>query len=510
MRLDGATLLRNTGYNVVGRVLPMLVAAIAIPLLMAELGPSRFGILALAWVLTGYFTVFDLGLGEASTKYVAEALGRGQHRRIGSILHAATLVQGTMGVVACVLLWFAAPLLGGKLFSVPRDLTVETIWCFRILALSLPAVFAAGSLRGALGAVQRFDLVNAIAVPMGMASFLLPLLGVALGWDLPAIVALLAGSRLLGWWLFRRTCHRLFSSGDGEPGRLRLGLIRTLLRFGGWTTVSSVVGPILVYADRLIIGSTLTVAAVGLYAAPYEILARASLLIPSLAAVLLPAFSALDAAGMEERALRLFSRAVRAILLVFLPALGLAAVYAPNLLSWWLGDAYDPQQAAVFRILAVGFLLNGLAHVPYTLLKGTGHPDVPARFHLLELPVHVLLLYLLMSWAGLPGAALAWSLRAGLDMVLLWSAPSRLDLARFVREAIRSAAPSLVVALVFLGAAAGVRFLAPPQPWEALLIAGGALSALMLAWRFGLEEVERLQVIRLLRRGLRREVGQVA
>ncbi|MCZ7592513.1 MAG: oligosaccharide flippase family protein [Kiritimatiellae bacterium] len=63
---------KNTVWNLVGMCAPMAVALFAIPLLIKGLGTERFGLLSLVWMLVGYFGVFDLGLGQALTKFIAE------------------------------------------------------------------------------------------------------------------------------------------------------------------------------------------------------------------------------------------------------------------------------------------------------------------------------------------------------------------------------------------------------------------------------------------------------
>jgi len=57
----GSRLSRNTVLNLVGQCAPLLVAIFAIPLLIRGLGTDRFGVLTLAWVVIGYFSLFDLG-----------------------------------------------------------------------------------------------------------------------------------------------------------------------------------------------------------------------------------------------------------------------------------------------------------------------------------------------------------------------------------------------------------------------------------------------------------------
>ena len=65
---------RNIAWNFVGLGTPLILALITIPQLIAVLGAARFGVLTLVWMVVGYFSVFDLGLGRSLTKLVAERI----------------------------------------------------------------------------------------------------------------------------------------------------------------------------------------------------------------------------------------------------------------------------------------------------------------------------------------------------------------------------------------------------------------------------------------------------
>ena len=64
---------RDTLLNLIGQTLPLAVAALTVPAIVAGLGSERFGVLALAWTVLGSFSVLDLALGRAVTKLSAEA-----------------------------------------------------------------------------------------------------------------------------------------------------------------------------------------------------------------------------------------------------------------------------------------------------------------------------------------------------------------------------------------------------------------------------------------------------
>src|SRR2546428_7928646 len=97
---------RHTLYNILGQALPLAVGLVAIPILTRSLGDTRLGLLALMWAIIGYFSLLDLGLGRATTKFVAEALALQDTRRAQQVAgftaagQTAPAVGGGAGLVA--------------------------------------------------------------------------------------------------------------------------------------------------------------------------------------------------------------------------------------------------------------------------------------------------------------------------------------------------------------------------------------------------------------------------
>jgi O-antigen/teichoic acid export membrane protein len=195
-----------------------------------------------------------------------------------------------------------------------------------------------------------------------------------------------------------------------------------LLRYGGWVTISNATGPFLVYVDRFIVGSLLSISAVAYYAAPADLANKALIIPASLAVTLFPAFSTLDAQGASLRLEEMSARALKYVTLTIGPVLLLIAAFSHDILRVWLGFQFAENGSVVLQILALGILVNALGFFPYCLLQGIGRPDLTATFHLAELPLHVGLAWLLISHLGIAGAAIAWTLRILIDATLLFGA----------------------------------------------------------------------------------------
>ena len=154
----------------------VIVGILAIPILINGLGNERFGILTLAWAVTGYFSIFDLGIGRAMTKIIAERLGRGELKDIPSVVWTGILFMLIIGLIGTILLYAVSPYLVEDALTIPIKLQGETIKAFFLLAFTIPIVITATSLRGILEAYQRFDLMNFVRIPLGVLTFVSPLI----------------------------------------------------------------------------------------------------------------------------------------------------------------------------------------------------------------------------------------------------------------------------------------------------------------------------------------------
>jgi O-antigen/teichoic acid export membrane protein len=415
--VSGRRLAHNTLLNLIGRVVPLLVGIAAMPYVIRHLGPDRFGLLSLAWMVVGYFALFDLGIGPATTKFVAELLGKGEMDKLPGLVWTALFSQTCMGLVAGALLAAASPLLVSRLLKIPPELHPQAHLIFLIMAAALPIDFASGSLRGVLAASQRFDLLNALGVPSSALTYLLPVAALRLGFGLPAIVFFLVLARIAAIAILLALCFRLH-----PVLRARLSfdrsLVGRLLGYGGWVTVSGAVVPILVYFDRFLIGALVSIAAVGFYTPPYIISSKLSILPTSLTATLFPAFSAFHGRGDSEWIRNALIRSLKFLLLTVGPAALVLAFFARPILTLWLGAKFAAEGTLVLQILAAGVLVNALTYVPFSLLQGMGRPDLTAKLQAVQLPVHLALAWFLLTRFGLPGAALAWTARMALEFVI--------------------------------------------------------------------------------------------
>jgi O-antigen/teichoic acid export membrane protein len=325
---------------------------------------------------------------------------------------------GGTAVVLLISPWLVHSALNG-----PDALAPETLQAFRLLGLSLPFVVTTAGLRGLLEAHQRFGLINALRVPMGIFTFVGPLLALPFSKSLVPVVATLVAGRIISWAAHLLVCLRVVPE-LGRSIAWERSAAGPLLRFGGWMTVTNVVGPLMVTLDRFLIGALVSMTAVAYYATPYEVVTKLWMLPSALMGVMFPAFSAGFAQNREHTAV-LFGRSAKSLFLVLFPIMLCTVALAQDGLKLWLGAEFAQHSFRVLQLLAVGVFVNSLAFVPFTLLQGVGRPDLTATLHLIELPVYLGLLWWLIGTRGIEGAAIAWTVRVAVDALFLFGMAKR-------------------------------------------------------------------------------------
>lgn len=410
-------LLRHTFFNLIGLGAPLLVAVGTIPVLIHELGPSRFGLLTLIWAVVSYFGLFDLGLGRALTQQLAVVFANKDYQKVGPLVGTATVLMALLGVVAGVLMAAAAPWGVGLIHEVSdRQEVINAVFA---MALAMPFILLTSGFRGILEAQHAFGIVNLVRLPMGLFTFLGPLVVVLYGSGrLNHIAWVLVAGRMTAcavhayyaWRVLPRERSALIWLAD---------LVKPLCISGGWLTVSNVISPFMGYVDRFVLGAIVSTSAVAYYATPQELVTKLWIVPGALTAVLFPAFSA-QMARRDEQTWSLFKKAVHWLFLALLPVTVTLTLFAHDLLAIWINPGFADHSATLLKVFAIGILINCLAHVPFTLIQSAGAARLTAIVHLVELPFFLTTLWWLASTHGTLGAAIAWLLRMVLDTLLMF------------------------------------------------------------------------------------------
>lgn len=483
-------LARNATLNLMTNGWIFLVLIVAMPKLVHYLGETSFGLFSLAWVMIGYLTFLDVGVNRAATKFISEHLAEEDHDSARRLLRTGIFANLAMGLVGGIAVALASPYLIHSVFKISASLGGEARWTFYAVSLAVPVLLVQGVFRAALSSYQRFGWINAVDALASGAQWAVAGVLAWRGYGVALIVFATVLARIVATATYAAVLLKLLPDLQLFRAETLHGLPK-LLRFGSWVTISQIVSPLLVYLDRVLIGHFVSLAAVTLYTVPFEAMTRLRIIPSALVGTLYPAFSERGSQDQHRQLEQMYERSVRYLMLVLLPGILYLLVLGPDLFAIWMGPVFARQTSMVLQILALGILVNSLAPIPYSLLQALGRPDLTGKFHLVELPVYLVLCVLLIPRWGISGAALASTVRFVLDSVLLFWAAGRYCQCSLRRFWI-AVFPRILILGTLLGATLLAIKLLLQNPWARLgigLIAVGV--SLLSGWVFAVDSEEK-------------------
>jgi O-antigen/teichoic acid export membrane protein len=301
--------------------------------------------------------------------------------------------------------------------KVSQDLAAEAILAIRVLGYSIPSQIISIQLIAYLSAFDSFKSLNLVKIPSGCSLVLAPL--AAVGAEQPLVVScgLFFAIRML------TTLGYVFLILKSNPVILipiqpDRGTILGLLKFGGWLSVSSIVSPLLLHSDRLVIGAKISTAAVAAYVACIDTVTKLHIVPTSISTALFPKMASLEKIDKTAMSV-MYSRALLWTEWLCFPPVAFVVLFGKEILQLWISPEFAAENHLVFRITAAGMYLNCIAQIPSAGLHAIGKPDLTAKSHLVQAIFYVPAISIAASLCGLAGVAAVWTLRVGLDGLVL-------------------------------------------------------------------------------------------
>ena len=405
------SLAKNSLYNILGFAIPTLFAIPSLGILGRILGLESFGLFTLAFAVVGYASIFDGGITRAVIREIS--VFRDDLVEQVKIISTSSFVVLILSILASLLLYFGAESLTVFL-NVSVTKFEQVVKSFKLLSLVIPFFLLSQIWIAFLEGHERFINLNIQRVLGGIVMSTMPVVLCLIEPTIfHAIVGLVIG-RIISFLIALFACRKIIFQSKISFDKV---VFRRLMTFGGWVTISNIISPIMVYFDRFITSNIVGASNVALYSAPAEGVGKASNLPFALARALFPRLSYITD---EKEKRELERQSYLYITLVCLPVAFIGFWFAPELMKLWMGDKFGGLDAQVLRVLLIGFYLNALALIPFSLLQAKGNSRATALIHLFEVIPYLGLLYFMTSSYGIIGTAIAWSTRMLVDLIALF------------------------------------------------------------------------------------------
>jgi O-antigen/teichoic acid export membrane protein len=405
----------NTFYQVGSQIAPAIAAILAIPFLLRHFGPEAFGIVTLFSTALIYFTMLDLGLGRAATRFIAQSLEGGHADDVRRYFWGSIFLLTCVGVLVSIGCELAIPTVVSHYLKIPPAYNHAAILSFYLICGAIPMVTLTATLRGMLEAWGKFPFISLVSAGNGIGLYLLPVVAVLLGGGLISVAATYVLVRIGMGVALAIGCLRIEGRSSLKP-ILDTEAVKKMLSFGGWLSVSNIIGCAILYGDRFLLGSSIGMAAVASYAVPMDVISRMQILVSSFCAVLFPLMSRLDQSKSSH--FRTVYRGALAIGLALMTPLTIAiVVLAPILMRIWLRNRNTPEAVFAAQVFLAGAVVQATASIAFTALHARGRSDMAAWMHMVEFPIYCVAFYWAAVHFGVRGAALAWLGRVIVDFI---------------------------------------------------------------------------------------------
>lgn len=399
---------RNILANLIGGALLTALTVIITPLQINILGLAAYGIVGFISTLQIAFTAFDLGLSSTITRELAIDKSKNKEGSTRLLQTASTVF------------WVVAALIGGLIALLSGQIaqhwftsqSVDTALIeqsLKVIALYLALRWPVSLYTGVLIGLQRMDVLNAVKV----VTAALRLIGgvfVLLHWrTLNAFLiwtAINALIEVVSFWLICRWVHPAL---PWLPG-ISLPDLQRVWRFSLTMNGLAIMTILVVQADRLLVSKLLPLESLGAYTLAYTAAAIIPALIGAISTAVLPHLAEAYGASDRNILVRRYDTASRFMMFVIGMVTGCFVFFGEHLLALWVNPDAAAAAAMPLALLAVGFFGSAAASNAYQLTVASSRANIALRISVLTALPYAAALYLLISWLGIAGAALAWLL----------------------------------------------------------------------------------------------------
>ncbi|EMH4162856.1 flippase [Pluralibacter gergoviae] len=405
------SIIKNSAWNLVGYIIPSIIAIPALGYMARKLGTELFGIYTIAIAIVGYAGIFDMGLTRAITREIA--IYRSDYIERKKIIASATTFLLMLSLIGSIGVFLgSAQIVYFLKISLSKFDDINS--SFQILSLSIPLFLLNQLWLAILEGDERFKIVNIQkSVASSIIAGLPAVFVIASPTLLSAVTGLLISRSVSLFIAFFLVKSDVLNAGI----KIYSSTLKRLIFFGGWITVSNIISPAMVYFDRFIISNLLGAKHVAYYTGPSEAISRLAILPSAIGRAIFPRLcSIVDYQSMKRNIVVSYSL----MTLLCLPVVFVGIIFSKDILGIWLGAEYALNSALILKILLVGFLFNAIAQIPFTVIQSMGKAKYTAILHCIEIIPYFFLLYFLTKGYGLVGVAISWATRVIIDCLILF------------------------------------------------------------------------------------------
>jgi len=397
-------IIRNTFYNVIGHFFGIFIGLFLTPYIISRIGLERFGIWAIAGVVTGYFGMFDFGIGMSFVKHIAEFYAKKDYNKINEIVNSGLLFYSIFAVIIISSApLYVDPIL--RFFKIPKDLYSEALFAF-FAGIIFFSISNALSIFPALqSGLQRMDISNKTGIIISVPAAAGTIFVLQNGWGLRGLIINNAVIFVMAGLANIAIAFRIFPELKISPFLFTPGMLKKLFGYGVKLQIARISSMIAVNIEKLLITRYLSIGLVTFFQLASSIVENVKSVSLLFISALMPAFSEIDARGGRKELIDSYIRGTKYLGLIAIPLFMFVIITAPQIMRIWMGIGYE-KSVWIIRILGIGWLYAVLAGVRGVVVQAIGKPEMEMKGGLAVAILNIPLSIIFIIKFGFVGAAL--------------------------------------------------------------------------------------------------------
>ena len=390
----------------------MLMALAFVPLYISFLGIEAYGIIGFYTTLSAVFSIMDLGIGTTLNRELARRSADpnpAQAQDMRDLVRTLEIIYWGIAALIGLSVILLAPFIARHWLHAEHlsESTIEQAIMLigLVMAVQWPIMFYSGGLNGLQHQVLNNVIASGVATLRFAGAVLVlwlvsPTLEAYFQWQILVSILGVAATRYFLW--------RRLPTGN-QRSRFRLPLLRPVWRFAVGMTGISIIGLFRVQSDKVILSTLLPLEMFGYYSLASLVAAASIFLVVPIFTAMFPRFSQLVAQDDEPALARLYHQASQLASIAVIPMVLIVVFFSYNLLYIWTGNLTTTENTYILvSLLAIGYGLNGLMHMPFALQLASGWPELTIRLGAVFVPILVPMLFWVVPKYGAVGAAWVW------------------------------------------------------------------------------------------------------
>lgn len=404
------------GWNIFSIAAATVVNLAAIPVYLSELNKQDFALLSILWALTAFSSVLDFGLGRSIIQMISQIINSGEvdKQNVNKIISTSIITTQPIALLISVIIFFLLRIYG--------SLTIDKFnLSFELVALVSLTVFVSICLNSMLAIVEGTQKIKHNALVKGIGVILFTLVPAILLKEnkissLIEIFYIITITKLLQFvylliYILKRHSPLLLD--------YSIEISKKMLSSGLWLTISNISSLVILYADRFTLGYLLNSKSIAYYSISGDLIQKGMGLIALIPFSLFPLMS-------ESKKSNITTKTLNSILkiqtLISIIGLFVALIFSSYFLKLWLGSEYDIMILNVFLIMSIGLFAAGYGQIYLMRLHSLRNMKVPGKIHMVEMLFFIPVMIVAVISFGVYGAAICFSLRYLIDMILMKNA----------------------------------------------------------------------------------------